>query len=91
MPVYLTGALEKEAYDLLLKSNQTLSGMVNGSDPTQRFKSWGAAKRGDGSFWVRVIFTKSPALGEVEYIWQVKLESKEVIPLSFNARSLPRS
>ena len=87
-PQFRQGAIEKECYDLLLQSSPTVRGMVGGNDPGLRFKDWSAAKMEDESYLVRVNFTKSGA--EETYIWQVKPHTKQVFPLNFNARSLPK-
>jgi len=88
---YGTGDVETEAYDLLKESSTTVSGMIAGSDPLLKFESWGAARMGDDSYWVRLMFTRSPD-GESEvYIWEINLRTRKVTPLSFNARSLPKS
>ena len=84
---YQKGKSEQEAYDLLLKSNATVAGMVQGSNPSVKFKSWDAANRGEDVFWVRLTFQEE-GNAAAEYIWQVKLQSNEVTPLNFNARGL---
>lgn len=86
-PVYGQGKAEQEAYDLLLKSNETISGLVKGGNAGLRFKIWGAAKEGDDSFLVRLTFVQTSDNSEVQYIWRVK-PPKEVTPLSRNARAL---
>lgn len=85
-PKYQKGTAEQNAYDLLLKSNPAVAGLVKGSDPARRFKSWDAASRGEDTYWVRLIFESGGA--NQEYIWQVKLSSSEVTPLSHNARTI---
>jgi hypothetical protein len=89
-PVYSQGAAEKEAYDLVLGSNETVAGMVGGKDPALRFKSWSAARTDPDVFLVRITFTQTPGNGEVPYIWQVRMSSKQVSPLNYYARSIPR-
>ena len=84
---YQKGQMEQQAYDLLLKSNPTVAGMVQGSNPSLHFKSWDAANRGDDTFWVRLKF-QSNGNPEEEYIWQVKVQANQVTPLSYNARSI---
>ncbi len=84
---YQTGKAEQEAYALLLKSNATIAGMVQGSNPALKFKSWDAASRGEDTYWVRLKF-QSNGSPDVEYIWQVKVQANEVTPLSYNARSI---
>jgi hypothetical protein len=86
-PKYRQGAVEQEAYNLLLKSNATVAGMVKGGNPSLQFKSWDAAARGDDVYWVRLKF-QSAGQPDIEYIWQVKVKSNQVTPLSYNARSL---
>ena len=84
---YQKGKVEQDAYDLLLKSNPKIGELVRGSDPSLKFKSWDAASKGDDIFWVRLRF-QSEGNPDAEYIWQVKLQSNEVMPLSHNARSI---
>ena len=84
---YQKGQMEQQAYDLLLKSNATVAGMVQGNNPSLRFKSWDAASRGDDTYWVRLKFQSSGNPDE-EYIWQVKIQANQVTPLSYNARSI---
>jgi hypothetical protein len=86
-PQYKKGKIEQEAYDLLLQSNPAIAGMVNGNDPSLRFISWGATGRGEDTYWVRLKFLPQ-GKAEAEYIWQVRLESKEITPLNYNARSI---
>jgi hypothetical protein len=86
-PKYQTGQIEQSAYNLLIQSNPTIAKMVQGNNPSLHFVSWDAAGRGDDIYWVRLKF-KSEGIPDVEYIWQVKLESKEVKPLSHNAREI---
>jgi len=84
---YARGEVEQNAYDILLESYPQVAEMVEGSDPDLRFLSWGAVKRGDDLYWVRLIF-ETDGNPNVEYIWSVELESKRVLPLSYNARSI---
>jgi len=86
-PKYQQGEIEQEAYDLLLESNATIAEMVRGSDSSMIFDSWDAAHRGDDIYWVRAKF-RSQGNPLREYIWQVKLDSKEITPLSYHARSI---
>jgi hypothetical protein len=86
-PKYRQGTMEREAYDLLLKSGATIAGLVQGSNPSLQFSSWDAAGRGGDMYWVRLIF-RQEGKPEAEYIWQVQLESKQVTPLNYNARTL---
>jgi hypothetical protein len=84
---YQTGSIEREAYELVLQSNSTIAAMIQGSNPALRFKSWDAAARGNDTYWVRIRF-QSEGNPDVEYIWQVRLGTKQVTPLSYNARAL---
>jgi len=84
---YQRGKAEQEAYDLLLQSNKTVAGMVQGSDPSVKCKSWDAANRGEDVYWVRLKF-QTEGNPDADYIWVVKLQSKEVTPLSHEARSI---
>jgi hypothetical protein len=86
-PNYQTGKIEQEAYELVLQSNVKIAEMVKGSDPALHFKSWGAVSRGNDIYWVRLKF-QSEKNSDLEYIWQVKLQTKEVTPLSYNARTI---
>jgi hypothetical protein len=87
LPQYRQGKNEKEAYDLVLKANKTLAMMVQGGNPGLQWKSWGAAHRGEDCYWVRVVFLNNDKT-EIEYIWQVKIASGEISPLSYNARAI---
>jgi hypothetical protein len=82
------GAGEKDAYTLLLRSSTAIAGLVQGSKPSQHFVSWGAARKGEDVYWVRLKFQTEETPGEVDYIWEVKLKTSEVIPLSYNAKSV---
>lgn len=86
-PKYQQGKIEQEAYDLLLQSNPAIAAIVQGNNPSFKFKSWDAAGRGEDTFWVRLKL-QSGGGPEAEYIWQVKLQSKQVSPLNYNARSI---
>ncbi len=87
-PKYQQGIVEQEAYDLLLQSNSVIAAMVLGSNPSLSFESWGAANRGEDTYWVQLKFRSAEKQNVVEYIWQVKLLSKQIIPLSHNARTI---
>lgn len=89
-PLYRKGQSEQEAYDFLLASNQTLAGMVKGSDPALKFQDWGAASMGENSFYVMVTFLQAADNAKRQYIWSVKVSTKEVTPLSSYARSLSK-
>jgi hypothetical protein len=84
---YQRGKAEQDAYDLLLKSSPAVAEMVQGRTPALKFKSWDASDRGEDTFWVRLKF-QSEGSAEAEYIWVVKLQSNQVSPLNFNARSI---
>lgn len=88
-PTFAQGRIEKEAYDVLLQSSPALAALVQGSDPALRFRSWAAAKTEDDDSWlVRVTFLYQADGSDREYIWRVKLLSREIMPLSAYARSL---
>jgi hypothetical protein len=86
-PKYQKGTMEQTAYELLIQSNGTIADIVKGDHPLLRFKSWDAAKRETDTYWVRLKLQleKNP---EQEYIWVVKIQTKEVTPLNFNAKSI---
>ena len=84
---YQKGKAEQEAYEVLLKSSSTVAALVQGSNPSLKFKSWDAANRGEDIYWVRLKF-QSEGTPDAEYIWQVKLQANQASPLNFNARSL---
>ena len=86
-PAFQQGEAERDAYDMLLQSNSQILELVNGSDASLTFETWDAAYRGDDIYWVRLKF-KSEGNPDREYIWQVRLGSKEITPLSYHARSL---
>ena len=90
-PVFRQGDVEREAYNLVLGKYTTVSGMVTGNNPALRFKTWAAAKREEDTYWVRLIFEQASDKSEVSYIWEVKVTAKQVTPLNYNARSLPKS
>jgi len=90
-PEFRQGKVEREAYDLLLKSNATVAGMVNGSNPGLRFKTWTAAKAEEDAYLVDLTFTQLSDSAELHYTWRVKLSTKEMTPLSHHARSLSKS
>jgi len=90
-PKFQQGSIEKEAYDLLLTENMSVSDMVSGKNPELQFMSWSAAKRQDeGVYLVDLMFTRLPENLEEHFIWQVNLATKQITPMSFNARSLPK-
>jgi hypothetical protein len=86
-PKYRQGIMEQEAYDLLLKSNSAVAELVHGSNPSLKFLLWDAAGRGDDFYWVRLKF-RQEGKPDAEYIWQVQLQAKRIVPLNYNARSL---
>jgi hypothetical protein len=89
-PEYRQGAAEQQAYELVIQSSQPLAAMVNGSDSKLRFKGWAAAKTEEEAMLVRLTFVYVPDGSEREYIWRVKPSSKQVAPLNFYARSIPK-
>lgn len=84
---YAQGEVEQEAYGMLLESYPEVGEMIKDGDASMRFLSWGAVKRGEELYWVRLVF-QTEENPEVEYIWQVELESGRVLPLSHNARTI---
>jgi hypothetical protein len=82
------GSGEKDAYTLLMRSSTSIAGLVRGSNPSLRFVTWGAVHKGEDVYWVRLKFQSLETPGEVDYIWEVKLQTSEVIPLSYNAKSV---
>jgi hypothetical protein len=89
-PQFRQTKVEQEAYDILINSSEAIAGLVKGKDPSRRFKSWDAAKTEEDAFLVRLTFVKAPEGQEEQYIWQVKPMSRQVTPLSHNARALPK-
>jgi hypothetical protein len=90
-PKFQQGSVEREAYNLLLAQNAAVSDMVSGKISGMQFKSWSAAKRQDeGAYLVDLIFTRLPENQEEHFIWQINLATKQITPMSFNARSLPQ-
>jgi hypothetical protein len=88
-PEYRQGEQEKIAFDLLLEQSSSVKSVVSGSNPALRFKGWGAAKREDDVYWVRLTLTTAQGT-DADYIWQIRVTTRLVTPLNFNARSLPR-
>ncbi len=86
-PQFRQGKIEQEAYDLLVQSSPNVASLIQGGNPALKFKDWAAAKIEEDVYYVRLTFSREN--GEAPYIWQVKLLSKQVTPLNFNARSLP--
>ncbi len=84
---YQQGKSERDAYDLLITTNPAVAEMVQGGNPAFHFLSWDAANRGDDTYWVRLKF-QSEESPSVEYIWQVKLQERQVVPLNYNARTI---
>lgn len=89
-PQFRKGKSEQEAYDLLVNANQTLAGMVKGSDPALIFQDWSAAAMGENSFYVMVTFVQAADNVVRKYIWNVKVATKEVTPISFYAMSISK-
>ncbi len=90
-PDFRQGEVEREAYNLVLQKYMTVSGMVTGNNPALQFRNWGAAKREEDTYWVRLVFLQASDKTEVSYIWEVKVGAKQVTPLNYNARSLPKA
>lgn len=84
---YTQGLSERESYILLLQTFPKVAEMVEGGDSSLRFQSWGSAKRSEDLYWVRLIFLTDENQ-EVEYIWQVEVATKRILPLSHSARSI---
>ena len=84
--IFKQGKSEQEAYDILLQKSSAVAGLVHGSDPSIKFIAWDAANRQDDVYLVRLKFTNEGV--ESIYIWQIKLQLKEVTPLSSNAKSI---
>lgn len=87
---YRKGKSEQEAYDILVNSNQTLAGMIKGSDPALKFQDWAAANMGQDSYYVSVTFLQASDNVVRKYIWNVKVMTKEVVPLSAYAREISK-
>jgi len=87
-PDYGQGELERDAYDLLVKSNEKIAAMIEGNDARLSFKSWAAAPMEESTFWVNLIFTVTAEGVDAQYIWKVDLSTQTVEPLSSNARSI---
>jgi hypothetical protein len=83
---YATGKAESEAYALLLKKFPKVAALVQGDDSSMQFISWGGSEVQEGVYWVRLIFEKGG--NRDVYIWQVNMESGDVRPLSYNARTV---
>ncbi len=89
-PQFKKGQTEQEAYDILVNSNQTLAGMIKGSDPKLKFQDWAAASLGGDSYYVMVTFVQPGGNVPQKYIWRVRVQSKEVVPESSLARSISK-
>ena len=85
-PRFLQGEIEREAYEITLSANEKLASMTRDGDQETGFKTWGAAQRGGGVYWVRVIFRNASG-DDIEYIWQTDISSGKTAPLNFNARN----
>jgi hypothetical protein len=85
-PRFLQGEIEREAYEKTLDANEKLASMVKEAEPGFSLKSWGAARRDGGIYWVRLIFQNASG-ADVEYIWQTDISSGKTSPLNFNARN----
>lgn len=87
---YQKGKSQQEAYDILVNSNQVLAGMIKGSDPSLKFQDWAASNMGQDSFNVMVTFIQTSDNVARKYIWNVKVPTKEVVPLSAYAREISK-
>jgi hypothetical protein len=87
---YRKGKGEQDAYDVLVNSNPTLGAMIKGRDPALKFQDWSAALMGQDSYNVSVTFVQTGDQVVRKYIWNVKVESKTVIPLSAYAREISK-
>lgn len=88
-PDYRKEKAEQEAYNLLLDTNVDVRAIVDGNNPSLRLKDWGAARRDEDTYWVKLTLTTSQG-NDAEFIWQVRVAAKQVTALNFNARSLAR-
>jgi hypothetical protein len=89
-PVYRQGPPETDAYNILLGASATVRGIADGTYAPLRLKTWAAARRDEDTYWVQLTLMPSAGGAAGEYIWQVKMTSREATPLNFNARTLPR-
>lgn len=89
-PEYKKGKPEQDAYDILVNSNPTLAGMIKGSDPTLKFQDWSAAAMDLGSYNVSVSFLQTSDNVVRKYIFNVKIETKAIMPLSAYAREISK-
>ncbi|MBZ5496864.1 MAG: hypothetical protein LAP85_10720 [Acidobacteriia bacterium] len=87
---YKKGKSEQEAYDILVNSNQTLAAMIKGTDPTLKFQDWSASNKGEESYYVSVTFVQTSDNIVRRYIWNVKVMTKEVVPLNFYAMGISK-
>ncbi len=85
---YQQGDTERKAYEIVLKSSESIAGLVQGKDPSLRFVKWAAARRDDDTYWVDLTLKSGSNGAEAHYIWQVALSSGRVTPLSALARAL---
>ncbi len=86
--IYQQGDTESKAYEIVLKSSETVAGLVQGKDPALHFVKWAAAKRDEDTYWVDLTFKSSSNGTEAHYVWQVTLSSGRATPLSALARAL---
>jgi hypothetical protein len=89
-PQYRKGKSEQEAYDLVVKANATLAGMIQGADPALKFQDWSALSTGQDSYNVMIAFLQTADNEVRKYIWSVKVATKEVVPLSSYARGISK-
>ncbi len=90
-PVPASPSLEaekKQAYELLLAEKKNVAELVRNSNPELEFKRWDVPKVEGDNFWIDVVFLDKKSGREVHYIWQVNSYTREIRPLSHEARSL---
>lgn len=89
-PQFRKGPAEQEAYDFLVESNKTLSGMIQGGDPALTFKDWSAAAMENDAYYVMVEFVQKADNVARKYIWKVQVSRKQIVPMSAHAMSISK-
>lgn len=79
---------KKQAYEILLAERRNLAELARNSNPELEFKRWEVLKVEGDNFWIDVVFLDKKSGREVHYVWQVNSYTREVRPLSHEARSL---
>lgn len=79
---------KKQAYEILLAERRNLAELARNSNPELEFKRWEVPKVEGDNFWIDVVFLDKKSGREVHYVWQVNSYTREVRPLSHEARSL---